>query len=55
LQPCLDALLGIDATRSVDRSEDVLMELLSLKDVFPFDIRIPDAPAAVHSRKQGTA
>jgi serine/threonine protein kinase len=54
LQPCLDALLGVDATRSVDRAEDVLVELLSLKDVFPFDIRIPDPPAAAHSRKQGT-
>jgi class 3 adenylate cyclase len=54
LQPCLDALLGADPTRSVDRAEDVLVELLSLKEVFPFDIRIPDPPSAAHSRKHGT-
>jgi serine/threonine protein kinase len=54
LQPCLDTLLGIDPTRSVDRAEDVLVELLSLKDVFPFDIRLPDTHTAPHPRKQGT-
>jgi hypothetical protein len=54
LQPCLDALLGMDPARSVDRAEDVLVELLSLKDVFPFDIRLPGADAAPHLRKNGT-
>jgi class 3 adenylate cyclase len=39
LQPCLDGLLAIGSAPPVERGEDVLVELLALKEVFPFDIR----------------
>ena len=52
LQPCLDGLLGTNTERSVDRAEDVLVELLALKDIFPFDIRLSDTDTAAHLRKQ---
>jgi serine/threonine protein kinase len=38
LQPCLDGLLGTGSAQPVERAEDVLVELLALKEVFPFDI-----------------
>jgi serine/threonine-protein kinase PpkA len=41
LQPCLDGLLGVGSGDPTQRAEDVLVELLALKDVFPFDIRAP--------------
>lgn len=39
LQPCLDGLLGVGTSGPTQRAEDVLVELLALKDVFPFDIQ----------------
>lgn len=39
LQPCLDGLLGIGPAQPVECAEDVLVELLAVKEVFPFDFR----------------
>ena len=39
LQPCLDALLSVGAAHPVECAEDVLVELLAVKEVFPFDFR----------------
>jgi class 3 adenylate cyclase len=39
LQPCLDGLLGGGAAPPLERAEDVLVELLALKHLFPFDIQ----------------
>lgn len=39
LQPCLDGLLGGGAGPAFERAEDVLVELLALKHLFPFDIQ----------------
>ena len=39
LRPCLDGLLGIGSTTPFDRAEGVLVELLALREVFPFDMR----------------
>jgi len=38
LQRCLDGLLGAAPGQPGERAEHVLMELLALKEVFPFDI-----------------
>ena len=38
LQPCLDALLGARSVRPIEAAEDVIVELLALKHLFPFDI-----------------
>ena len=38
LQPCLHALLGVGSAEPVERAEDVLVELLALKECFPFSI-----------------
>jgi hypothetical protein len=58
LQPCLDGLLGVGGGEPWRRAEDVLVELLALKDVFPFDIReslparqgAPNPPKALSRR-----
>ena len=52
LQPCLDGLLGIGSARPVERAEDVLVELLGLKEVFPFDIRQAGTGGGPHSRER---
>ena len=46
LQPVLDGLLGIGEQRPIERAEEVLVELLGLREVFPFDIRSGDAGRA---------
>ena len=52
LQPCLDGLLGL-GSHSVERAEDVLVELLAVKDVFPFDIRPAETLDAPRARELG--
>jgi hypothetical protein len=52
LQPCLDALLGVGSGDPTQRAEDVLVELLALKDVFPFDIRAPIARVESRARSK---
>jgi hypothetical protein len=37
VQPCLDRLLGVGSAAPIERAEDVLVELLSLEELFPFD------------------
>ncbi|MEO8039765.1 MAG: response regulator [Betaproteobacteria bacterium] len=39
LRPSLEGLLGIGANAPFDRAEEVLVELLALREVFPFDVR----------------
>jgi hypothetical protein len=38
LQPCVDRLIGIGHEEPFEAGEDVLVELLALKDLFPFDL-----------------
>jgi len=52
LQPCLDGLLGL-GSHSVERAEDVLVELLAVKEVFPFDIRPAETLDAPRARELG--
>jgi class 3 adenylate cyclase len=46
LQPCLDGLMGGVGEAAFERAEDVLVELLALKHLFPFDIQQPAGFAA---------
>lgn len=46
LQPCLDGLLGLGSPRAFERAEEVLVELLALKEIFPFDSRPQDSERA---------
>jgi len=39
LRPSLEGLLGIGSNPPFDRAEEVLVELLALREVFPFDVR----------------
>lgn len=53
LQPCLDGLLGVGPAQPVDRAEDVLVELLALRHIFPFDMRQADIGSAPRARELG--
>lgn len=53
LQPCLDGLLGVGSEAPFERAEDVLVGLLALKEVFPFDIRYSDGDGTMSARKAG--
>jgi len=53
LQACLDALLGVGSAEPVERAEDVLVELLALKESFPFDIRQTDNDSLPRTREVG--
>jgi class 3 adenylate cyclase len=53
LQPCLDGLLGVGTVEPVERAEDVLVELLALKESFPFDIRQGENDSAPRARELG--
>jgi serine/threonine protein kinase len=53
LQPCLDALLGVGAGHPVECAEDVLVELLAVKEVFPFDFRQPGANGVPRAKELG--
>jgi hypothetical protein len=53
LQPCLDGLLGVATAQPVECAEDVLVELLAVKEVFPFDFRQGDADGAPRARELG--
>jgi serine/threonine-protein kinase PpkA len=53
LQACLDGLLGVGAAQPVVCAEDVLVELLAVKEVFPFDFRQADVDAAPRARELG--
>jgi serine/threonine protein kinase len=53
LQPCLDGLLGVATAQPVECAEDVLVELLAVKEVFPFDFRQADADGAPRARELG--
>ena len=46
LQPCLDGLLGIGSDQPFDTAEDIMVGLLALKEVFPFDIRHADVDSS---------
>jgi len=52
LQPCLDGLLGM-AAHSIERAEDVLVELLAVKDSFPFDTRPAESRDTPFARELG--
>jgi hypothetical protein len=39
LKPSIEGLLGIGAKPPFDRAEEVLVELLALREIFPFDVR----------------
>jgi len=53
LQACLDSLLGIGAAQPVECAEDVLVELLAVKEVFPFDFRQAEPSGAPRARELG--
>jgi class 3 adenylate cyclase len=57
LQPCLDGLLGIGSDAPFETAEDIMVGLLALKEVFPFDIRHADvdstAPVKQIGRRSG--
>jgi class 3 adenylate cyclase len=53
LQACLDGLLGVAGAQPVECAEDVLVELLAVKEVFPFDFRQADADGAPRARELG--
>jgi hypothetical protein len=53
LQACLDGLLGVGASQPVECAEDVLVELLAVKEVFPFDFRQADTDGAPRARELG--
>jgi class 3 adenylate cyclase len=42
LRPCLDGLLGTGRNRAFERAEEVLVELMTVREVFPFDMRAGD-------------
>ena len=39
IQPCLDGLLGVGNQVPVDQAQDVLIALMAVRDIFPFDMR----------------
>lgn len=43
LKPCLEGLLGTGRNRPFERAEEVLVELMGLRDLFPFDVHASDA------------
>ena len=49
LRPCLDGLLGKGEGRPFERAEELLVELMTLREVFPFDLRATDAESASQS------
>ncbi len=53
LQPCLDGLLGVGSAQPVECAEDVLVELLVVKEVFPFDFRRTEADGAAREKELG--
>jgi DNA-binding response OmpR family regulator len=53
VQPCLDRLLGVGSTAPIERAEDVLVELLSLKELFPFDTALRQLEPNTGLRKIG--
>lgn len=42
LRPCLEGLLGTGRNRAFERAEEVLVELMTVREVFPFDMRAGD-------------
>jgi len=53
LQPCLDGLLGVGTRTPWDQAQDVLVALLSLRDIFPFDLRAGPVGIGVARRQTG--
>lgn len=53
LQPCLDGLLGVGFEAPFERAEDVLIGLLGLKQVFPFDAPHHRAQEAAPGNRDG--
>ncbi len=53
LQPCLDGLLGVGNQAPWDQAQDVLVALLSLRDIFPFDMRAGSLGAGALRRRTG--
>jgi class 3 adenylate cyclase/CheY-like chemotaxis protein len=53
LQTCLDGLLGVGEGQPVECAEDILVELLAVKEVFPFDFRQAEAGGAPRAREFG--
>jgi class 3 adenylate cyclase len=52
IQPCLDGLLGVGGQAPIDQAQDVLIALMAVRDLFPFDMRAP-APGASGRRGRG--
>jgi hypothetical protein len=46
LRPCLEGLLGTGRNRAFERAEEVLVELMTVREVFPFDMRAGDPDSA---------
>jgi len=46
LRPCLEGLLGTGRSRPFERAEEVLVELMTVREVFPFDMRAGDPDSA---------
>ena len=53
LQPCLDRLLGVGDTAPIEWAEELLVELMSLRELFPFDVGL-GMPEATGLRKIGS-
>ncbi len=53
IQPCLDGLLGVGNQVPVDQAQDVLIALMAVRDIFPFDMRAaPTRGAGKGGRRQ---
>lgn len=50
IQPCLDGLLGVGGQTPIDQAQDVLIALMAVRDVFPFDKRVPAVGRSPGSR-----
>lgn len=53
VQPCVDRLLGIGSAAPIERAGDVLVELLALKELFPFDAALGLPGARLERRRRG--
>ena len=53
LQPCLDGLLGIGSDQPFETAEEIMVGLLALKEVFPFDIRRADVDSTAPVKQVG--
>jgi class 3 adenylate cyclase len=45
VQACLDGLLGVGGQVPIDQAQDVLISLMTVRDIFPFDMRAAPTPS----------